>query len=364
MLGIQWKLQAQANNHNITVQLCQGASKVLKATVSQATDAAGGYIWFRNGVILSTTPPHIDSIIIDTTGYYTVVSINAGGCSSSISEPIIVTSKQLKANDNYNQTSKNNPITINTINSITEGCQPLNPSSITATSTPIHGALVPNENGVFTYVPEDNFVGIDSFTYIAEDYAGTLSNDANIFVTVTDQGQSLPLEWLYFNAKKSDNNHALLNWNINIHNNNTTFFIERSSDLNHFETIGTTSSLASIAEYQFLDTHTLPGKNLYRIKTKDLNGDWLYSTTQIINFSSTENIQIYPNPVSAVAYIKTGNETKALIQLMDINGRVLFTTQPTSNILEIDLSAYPNGTYIIKVTNNNKETSVHKINKI
>jgi VCBS repeat-containing protein len=51
-------------------------------------------------------------------------------------------------------------------------------------SGPSHGTLTLNPNGSFTYTPEENFVGEDSFTYQAYDGVA-YSNVATVTITVT-----------------------------------------------------------------------------------------------------------------------------------------------------------------------------------
>ena len=51
--------------------------------------------------------------------------------------------------------------------------QPL--TATLGSTTPQHGTLVFNGNGSFTYTPNTNFVGVDSFTYTVSD-GGAVSN--------------------------------------------------------------------------------------------------------------------------------------------------------------------------------------------
>src|SRR5205823_10118583 len=46
------------------------------------------------------------------------------------------------------------------------------------------GSLALNADGSFTYTPNVNFNGTDSFTYQAKDAAGALSNVATVTITV------------------------------------------------------------------------------------------------------------------------------------------------------------------------------------
>ena len=71
-----------------------------------------------------------------------------------------------------------------------------------------------------------------------------------------------------------------------------------------------------------------------------------------------DNIQVYPNPTRNIANIKiTGFNNSSSFQLYDIHGRLL-KNQPIEHIenqpvlITLDLSAYPNGMYILKIIEN------------
>ena len=52
-------------------------------------------------------------------------------------------------------------------------------------SSPLHGAMLPNSDGSFSYTPFSGYAGADSFTYKAND--GTVdSNNATVSITVTN----------------------------------------------------------------------------------------------------------------------------------------------------------------------------------
>ncbi|AHM58853.1 VCBS repeat-containing protein [Flammeovirgaceae bacterium 311] len=48
-----------------------------------------------------------------------------------------------------------------------------------------HGSLLLNSNGTYTYTPDANFFGADSFTYRAKDTTGAESNTVTVVITVT-----------------------------------------------------------------------------------------------------------------------------------------------------------------------------------
>jgi VCBS repeat-containing protein len=94
-------------------------------------------------------------------------------------------------NDNYS-VSENTVLHINFPGVLSNDSDPEN-NIITAVnpSLPTHGTLTLETNGAFTYTPEDNFIGDDSFTYQAfddEDY----SSIATVNIKVTPAGENNP----------------------------------------------------------------------------------------------------------------------------------------------------------------------------
>ncbi|MEM9588646.1 MAG: Ig-like domain-containing protein, partial [Planctomycetota bacterium] len=60
----------------------------------------------------------------------------------------------------------------------------LDPASVTIVTAPGRGTATPLANGQIRYVPEDEFVGTDSFTYTVSDASGRVSNTATVQVQV------------------------------------------------------------------------------------------------------------------------------------------------------------------------------------
>ncbi len=55
---------------------------------------------------------------------------------------------------------------------------------------PEHGTLAPNSDGSFTYTPDGDWFGTDSFTYRARDPDGNLSNTATVYINVISDNHS------------------------------------------------------------------------------------------------------------------------------------------------------------------------------
>ena len=58
------------------------------------------------------------------------------------------------------------------------------PMTYTVVRPPKRGSVVIAQDGIFTYTPKNNKVGVDSFTYTATDPAGKISREATVTVTI------------------------------------------------------------------------------------------------------------------------------------------------------------------------------------
>ena len=62
----------------------------------------------------------------------------------------------------------------------------------------------------------------------------------------------------------------------------------------------------------------------------------------------------YPNPGKDVLNIRTGLRN-ALVEVYDINGKLVYRQAVTDEITRIDAAAWPSGVYVWKVMANDKE---------
>jgi hypothetical protein len=101
--------------------------------------------------------------------------------------------------------------------------------------------------------------------------------------------------------------------------------------------------------------------NGYYLKLTDLYLDnslpssWTASNGVINSVGETPediDVDIYPNPVGDILYVKSGPEIISL-NIYDIQGRLLMTLNGGGNLCEIDVRHLMKGTYIIKVITDN-----------
>ena len=81
----------------------------------------------------------------------------------------------------------------------------------------------------------------------------------------------------------------------------------------------------------------------------DLGAYEYQSGTLVVNSTSENKIQTYPNPTDGIIFIKTGKEEK--VNLYNIIGQFIKTVSLKSGINKIDITTLPTGLYILKTMN-------------
>ncbi len=142
-----------------------------------------------------------------------------------------------------------------------------------------------------------------------------------------------PVELVEFTAKLIGHE-VELNWSTASELNNDRFIIERSFDGLSFESIGEVLGNGTTSEfitYSFNDSNPLVGLNYYRLKQLDFDGQFEYSSIEVVTYSpdvKSLGASIIPNPTTP-DNINISIETNDLINdinviLIDNSGRKLF----------------------------------------
>ena len=175
---------------------------------------------------------------------------------------------------------------------------------------------------------------------------------------------SLPVELLNFNSK-CINDEIEFNWSTASEINNDFFSIEKSNDGQQWETIhiikGAGNS-TSIVNYSASEKNTLPGINYYRLKQTDFGGQHSYSKIISLTSCHTTNttFSIFPNPCqSTVNILFSGNKEEITsVEIINVLGQSVFHSSSFESV--IDMTDFPQGTYVIYI----HSSSDLKINKM
>lgn len=179
---------------------------------------------------------------------------------------------------------------------------------------------------------------------------------------------ALPVKMGAFTARMLDNS-ILLNWNTFTEENNSGFFIERSTDGLSFENIGFVPSKSVDGNstvnlnYTYTDPQPVKGNVYYRLKQVDRDGKKSYSKIVGVGYNMPFVMVtgLFPNPTSGKLMLAVVSEKAAsyTISIKDVSGRNVLSNSGTllsgKNHLSLDVTAIPAGTYFMIVAINGPE---------
>jgi Secretion system C-terminal sorting domain len=146
----------------------------------------------------------------------------------------------------------------------------------------------------------------------------------------------LGVELRHFEATKTEQSNLLI-WETASEKNNKHFDIERSTDGTTFHSIGQVKGNNKPSSYQFVDNQPF-ATTYYRLRQIDNDGTETYSKI----------VSIYPNPVSSLLNVVYTEGSS--FQILNLLGQQVLTGKtPPSGAGGLDVSALPQGTYILKV---------------
>lgn len=183
------------------------------------------------------------------------------------------------------------------------------------------------------------------------DYAAATAVDQTLIITEA----VLPVTLTSY-AAKMVNQTARLDWSVSSERDNRKFVIYRSGDDQQFTEIGTVASLGNTntnRNYFFVDKQPLNGNTYYKLVQVDLDGKPTELGVKPLNFVlSTVNLKVYPNPTKDKVNVTFEAGKYNRIVLSSVDGKVLKSVALSAqqDQLDIDLTAYPIGTYFIRLT--------------
>lgn len=159
-------------------------------------------------------------------------------------------------------------------------------------------------------------------------------------------GGALAITLNEFTAKMQ-NSKTILNWSTSLEINNKLFIIEHSTDGINFTEKGNVSgslNSTSTKQYSYVDNSPVNGKNYYRLKSIDINGNFSYSKIiSSTNDVKTSNIFINTNLTSGIFYVTTNFSDD--IFLLSTSGQIIQKLVKGKN----NITSLPAGMYLIKM---------------
>lgn len=188
--------------------------------------------------------------------------------------------------------------------------------------------------------------------------ADSFDGSAESTVTYCEAGETMPVEWLAFDA--SPNHGAVdLMWMTAIEENNDYFTVERSPDASSFESIASVKGAGSSSEpimYELRDDAPPVGRVYYRIRQTDFDGQTSFSDQIEVNIESEDfSLNAYPNPTQDVLFVEIISEiqTRATVLVLNLSGQELkrspLELSVGANRASINLADLPAATYLLQV---------------
>ncbi len=156
-----------------------------------------------------------------------------------------------------------------------------------------------------------------------------------------------PVELISFEAEANGNN-TDLSWITASEINNHHFEIQRATQKMNFETIALVNGSGNSNKsniYHYTDKHPETGKNYYRLKQVDFDGEFSFSEIATIRISPENELSIFPNPATDMLNITTSS--KGWLEIRDQSGSIVRKKKINTDSLTLNLSGLANGIYIV-----------------
>jgi len=100
--------------------------------------------------------------------------------------------------------------------------------------------------------------------------------------------------------------------------------------------------------------------------TQGFNQTVIVSQLSDINENDTYKIACFPNPTTSFVKVilQSENFTNLNLQVIDLQGKVLFSQKTVDNYTQIDFSKFANGVYLLNIFDKNQKIKSFKIQKI
>ena len=214
--------------------------------------------------------------------------------------------------------------------------------------------------------------GVELPSPVVGDIAGTgfyLEASTNNFseFSVLESAEPLPVSLTSFSAKLMMDKVAL-NWSTAQELDNKGFEILRSADGRNFVKIGWidgNGNSHSAIKYSFTDASPLAGKNFYRLRQVDIDGNSTHSEIVAVSTGNNTKLSLSPNPVNNILYIEYDVRNTSQLSIMDLQGRVLWKQhgQGTSSLLAVPVQPLSKGVYLLEVVDKQGKRQIQKFVK-
>jgi hypothetical protein len=213
--------------------------------------------------------------------------------------------------------------------------------------------------------PANGYSGVAriELSYIANDEHPEILGFKNMTIANVS-ANTLPVDFAGLEVKKQSNG-VLLNWKTLSEQDNSYFEVFRSSEDQKYTSIGKVQGNGNSSvghSYTFRDERPLLGDNYYRLMQVDRDGTSQVLADKVLDFGLSQLVEVYPNPAIEKLNVRFAEGQFNSLMLSSAEGKVLqrFKVEGVKSPLELDLSAYAKGIYLIQLTGKGGD-HVHRV---
>lgn len=169
----------------------------------------------------------------------------------------------------------------------------------------------------------------------------------------------LPSRLMYFKAALNKEK-VLFNWRVLNPESVKYFIIERKTGSDQWLATGIYTANDTTEVYKAEDLQSSTGNIFYRLKIVEKNNNTYYSAIVMVDQSASSNVfNFYPNPAIDKFYLSRTRETRALLLLTDLNGKIVWKKEVAGKDIFITLPVLPKGMYLLRLDQATKKLIIH-----
>jgi hypothetical protein len=196
---------------------------------------------------------------------------------------------------------------------------------------------------------------------------GPFSSFSPFTIGSSGPGNILPITLISFTARAIDNEIVTTHWVTASEVNNDYFTVERSTDAQNWEQVGTVQGAGNSTttlNYTFIDQAPLSGLSYYRLKQTDFDGTATYSHIEAVMISTGNEGGFALHNVfrteQALDFVYTSTAAYLTVEVFDISGRLvhgsLMENYDGQNRSSIDVNI-SRGVYLLRLSDGQKSES-------
>lgn len=175
---------------------------------------------------------------------------------------------------------------------------------------------------------------------------------------------ALPVSLIDFSAVREGAT-TTLSWSTSEESNSDYFEVQRSGDGRSWQKLKSVAARGESsveAHYSAVDDSPMGGNNFYRLKMVDKDGTFALSKIRNVEFELKEGYTLFPNPLSDKLSFKSTEDWNSVSSIKIYNAQgVEVYTSPSVPAKEVDVSKLASGTYVVKLTRRNGQSSGYKV---